>query len=236
MILPKDLKINVFVYARLSSTRLPKKALLPIIDDKPMLQVVLENITSLNLGLNPIVLTSKEQTDDEIEELVLGLGFDLYRGSLNNVGLRTIEALNLHSCDYFLRVNGDCPIMLKSIMVQGLSFASDNYDIVSNVLQRTYNYGLSFEMIKSTSFIENYNKFNSEQLEHISQYFYNNSDQFSLKSLTAPKDYFSLSSDYPLAVDTEKSYIFVKNLIKRFPNYLELDINALNLELSKLKN
>ena len=80
----------VLIQSRLSSSRLPAKALLPI-GDLPM--VVLAAKRAANTGLDVRVLTSLDPSDDAICAHLKKHGIEFYRGSLDNVLKRFNDAL-----------------------------------------------------------------------------------------------------------------------------------------------
>ena len=80
----------VVIQARTSSTRLPAKVLLPI-NGLPL--VILSAKRAANTGKKVIIATSTDTSDDFLSELVSKYGFNCYRGDLNNVLSRFVEAL-----------------------------------------------------------------------------------------------------------------------------------------------
>ena len=83
-------KCLVLIQSRLSSTRLPGKALLPI-GDFPM--VVLAAKRASNTGRDVKILTSIDRSDDAICEVLEKHEIDYFRGSLDNVLKRFYDAL-----------------------------------------------------------------------------------------------------------------------------------------------
>lgn len=88
--LDANLRSLVLIQSRLSSSRLPGKALLPI-GDLPM--VVLAAKRAANTGLEVRVVTSTDQYDDLICEVCEKYNIPFFRGSLHNVLKRFNDAL-----------------------------------------------------------------------------------------------------------------------------------------------
>ncbi len=86
----------VVLQARTNSSRLPGKVLLPI-SGIPL--VVLAAKRAANTGLNVLVATSSECTDDALVETLVRHGIAWYRGSLNNTLQRIVDGLNSYPDD-----------------------------------------------------------------------------------------------------------------------------------------
>ena len=76
-----DLDPIGFITVRTSSTRLPNKCLLPLGDETVISHVVKRAIAS---GIEPIICTSTDASDDILEDIANQLGVRFYRGSLVN--------------------------------------------------------------------------------------------------------------------------------------------------------
>ena len=70
-----------FITVRTSSTRLPKKCLLPLGDETVISHVVKR---SISYGIEPIICTSTDISDDVLEGIATQLGVKCFRGSLVN--------------------------------------------------------------------------------------------------------------------------------------------------------
>ena len=77
--------------ARTNSSRLPGKVLLPI---KGVPLVVLAARRAANKGIDVVVATSKEESDDALVRVLQEYGISFYRGSLNNTLERIVGALS----------------------------------------------------------------------------------------------------------------------------------------------
>ena len=82
----------VVLQARTNSTRLPGKVLLPV-SGYPL--VVLAAKRAGNTGKRVVVVTSNESSDDVLAATLERYSIEYYRGSLNNVLSRVVEALSL---------------------------------------------------------------------------------------------------------------------------------------------
>jgi spore coat polysaccharide biosynthesis protein SpsF (cytidylyltransferase family) len=143
--LSKSVKIPIFVMARLSSVRLPRKALLEI-NGKPIIEYVFESLNKCKNGSQIILLTSMNKEDDELCEWANSKNVDIFRGPLNEVASRALEAANKYGFDSFVRISGDSPLINHQFVDYGISlFNSHNYDLVTNIHPRTFPKGQSVE-------------------------------------------------------------------------------------------
>ena len=98
------------IQARMSSTRLPGKVLLPLAD-KPMIWHIVERAKACKLVDLVIVATSVEASDDPLASFCADSGILCFRGSLDDVLSRFIEILKIHPADFVVRITGDCPLI-----------------------------------------------------------------------------------------------------------------------------
>lgn len=221
----------IFIYSRLNSERLPGKAMMNLSGDA-LLTKVIKNLSFLPTDFPIILLTSNHKNDDVLVSIAEQMDVECYRGSLNNVASRTVGAINRFKPDYFIRVNGDCPVQLQELYYEGLQI-KDDYDIVSNIINRTYNYGISFELIKSETFLNQVKYFNKSENEHITSYFYKNLEKFKTYSLECSNNYYDHGKR--LAVDDIHSYRFVNEVFNQSPQITKKNIHELNKELVKIQ-
>lgn len=103
-----------FVQARMGSTRLPGKVLMELYNSKSILSNVINRIPP---EITPVVLTSFNQTDDDIVLWCNKNGVLYFRGDENNVLDRFISACDrfgLQDDDHFFRVCSDNPLLESS--------------------------------------------------------------------------------------------------------------------------
>lgn len=99
------MKSVVVLQVRTNSTRLPGKVLLPI-NGYPI--AVLAALRASNRGRPVILVTSSEQSDDGLAEMIKKFGLKCFRGSLDNVLDRFVSALVAWDDDTMVfRITGD---------------------------------------------------------------------------------------------------------------------------------
>ena len=167
--------------ARLSSARLPRKALLEI-NGKPIIEYVIESINKCENGSDIILLTSINKEDDELCEWADSKNVDIFRGPLNEVANRALEAAIKYGYDSFVRISGDSPLINHQFVDYGISlFNNHNYDLVTNIHPRTFPKGQSVEIISTKTLRKILQKkISAEENEHVTKFFYNNHDKFDI--------------------------------------------------------
>ena len=102
-------KVVIVVQARMSSSRLPGKVMLPVLG-KSILFRMIERLRMISHKAQIIIATSDDKNDDIIEQEAWQMNVACYRGSLNNLLDRHYRAgLQLNAVD--LRKTGRLDII-----------------------------------------------------------------------------------------------------------------------------
>lgn len=109
------MKVVAIIQARMSSTRLPGKVLMPLAG-KLVLEHVVDRIRACKTIAEIVVATSTDQTDDAIQAWCQNAGVSCYRGSLNDVLDRYYQAAKIHGADAVVRITADCPAVDPTIV------------------------------------------------------------------------------------------------------------------------
>ena len=208
------MNIGIIVLCRLNSSRLPGK-ILSHINGKPLITYILERLSKSKYNGNIVIATSRNQTDQPIEDYCIKNNTSYYRGSLENVSERFLKCAIQHRFDYAVRINGDNLFTDPSLIDEYCDLAmSGDFDLISNVPNRTYPSGMSVEVIK-VSFMRkiaaNFKK--KKYKEHVTLYFYEN--------LASGHFKFIENNDLPeakglkLAIDHLFDLNLVSNLLKK---------------------
>ena len=118
-----------FITVRTSSTRLPNKCLLPLGDETVISHVVKRAIA---YGIEPIICTSTDKSDDILEDISKDLGVKFFRGSLVNKLKRWLDCAEQFNINSFHTIDADDPFFDGSEMIESLELLkSQNCDVVS---------------------------------------------------------------------------------------------------------
>ena len=199
------------IQARSNSKRFKNKVLFPIYG-KPMIEHVVNRVAKSNKIKKIIVSSSVNKSDDNLIKYLKSKKISYYRGSLQNVALRLYKTAEKYESDFFLRVNGDSPLIdfqLIDKIINTHNKAKKKFDIITNVFPRSFPKGQSVEIIK-TSILKKYlKKFNALEKEHVTMFFYSNSKNFKIKNFTLK----AKNKMMNLAVDTKMD---LKRILKNF--------------------
>lgn len=163
--------ILAVLQARVSSSRLPGKVLMPILGEAMLLRQI-ERVTKAKFIDKLIVATSTEPEDDSIANLCDAKEVFCYRGSLDDVLDRFYQASRIFSPEHVVRLTGDCPLADSQLIDAVIQFhLAGNYDYSTNALEPTFPDGLDVEVIKysAVEIAWNVAKLPSER-EHVTLY------------------------------------------------------------------
>lgn len=204
------MKIAILIQARYNSKRLPGKICLKILD-KELLLHVYDNCKKSYLR-NIYIITSKNKSDNPIIDLCKKNKIKYFRGNLRNVYLRYFQAIKKFKLDAFVRITGDSPLIDYNIINKAIKkFLKEKPDIITNVFPRTFPIGQSVEVINSKIFLSNYkNILKSNEKEHITKYFYKNSEDFKIINFKNKKN----ESKKNLSINTRKDFFKIREIIQ----------------------
>jgi len=123
-----DSKFTGFITVRTSSTRLPGKCLLPFGNEIVISHVVKRAISH---GIEPIICTSTDPSDNVLEEIANELGVRCFRGSMNNKLKRWYDCAEEFNIESFHTIDADDPFFDGKEMIASLDLLrSKDCDVV----------------------------------------------------------------------------------------------------------
>lgn len=123
-----DSKPIGFITVRTSSTRLPNKCLLPLGDETVISHVVKR---AISYGIEPIICTSTDKSDDILEEISKELDVKCFRGSLVNKLKRWLDCAERFNVNSFHTIDADDPLFDGKEMIASLDLLrSKDCDVV----------------------------------------------------------------------------------------------------------
>ena len=206
------MEIYAIVQVRMTSQRFPGKALRKV-EGKPLITFLLERINRC-YGIDKIVIaTSTDKSDDPINDYCITNAVTCHRGSLNNVSERFNDIIKENNIEAFVRLSGDSPLIDQEIIDKAASlFRENDYDIVTNVLRRTYPKGQSVEVLGSSAFLKAFSEIKKEKYcEHITTYFYDNKENYKIHNFVSSKNV----GDVQLSVDTKDDMNVFEQIVAR---------------------
>ena len=120
------------VQARTNSSRFPGKVLKKI-NEVPIIVFLLNRLVK-SKNIDKIVLaTSYEKSDDSLSKVVKSYGYQVFRGSLDDVLSRFYDCSELYKSKNIIRITGDCPLVDPFLVDELINeFNKENWDYLSN--------------------------------------------------------------------------------------------------------
>lgn len=209
------MNIAAIIEARMTSTRLPKKVLLPA-NGKPLLQHLVDRLKRVR-SLDRIVLaTTVNREDDALAQFAAQQGIVCFRGSEEDVMGRVIGAADSVQADVVVSVTGDCPV-IDPILVEQLvqMYLHNPCDYASNRQIPGYPGGMDTQVYPLAA-LKRSASMTDDVLdhEHVTLHIRNHPELFRHLYLIAPEDQYW--PDLDLSVDEQDDYLFIKTLIEHF--------------------
>lgn len=206
------MRTAIIVESRLSSRRLPGKALRPI-GGEPMLGLLLERLKRSRLADVICVATSTEPDDAAIAALARTKRVEAYRGSLDDVLGRVLGALDSVAADVIVEITGDCPLADPRLIDQAIArYLAGGADYVTNILDGyTYPIGMDVQ-IYSRALLAGIDLLCTDPAVRVdvTPTIYWHGDRFRLLNLLAPPP---LSRpDYRLCVDVLEDFEVIETI------------------------
>ena len=211
------MNIVATIEARMTSSRLPGKVLLPV-NGKPMLEYLVNRLKQVTSIDRIVLATTINQTDDQLVEFAAKNDISCFRGSEDDVMLRVIGAAESVGADVVVEITGDCPVIDPLIVEQTTQvFISNECDIANNCFIRSYPDGMDTQVFKLEALIRSA-AMTDDPLdhEHVTLHMYNHPELFRQVNLVAPPDLYW--PELGLTLDERKDYELLRKIIEFFGN------------------
>ncbi|MDP6426296.1 MAG: N-acetylneuraminate synthase family protein [Dehalococcoidia bacterium] len=207
-----DLEQNVgaIIVVRVSSSRMYGKALMKI-GDRESIKRVIDRVKRMKRIGSIILATSTDASDDVLVDIAESEGIDLYRGSLNNVAERFLNAALEHELNHFVRVTGDC-ILCDNIMAdRAIESHLRNANDITFI--RNMPFGTNKEVISLPAIKTIYkNAAIPENTEYL-EYYLNNNKIFNVGYVVSK---YKFSKSLRMTLDYEEDLEFFNRLFRHF--------------------
>ncbi|UOG76751.1 glycosyltransferase family protein [Hymenobacter tibetensis] len=207
-------KVGIISQARMTSTRLPGKVLLPV-DGLPLLHY---HVARAQQSMLPLYLAiTVNATDDPLADFATAQHLPYTRGDEHDVLARYQYCAATHNLDVIVRVTSDCPLLdgkLIADSVQEYLRVNDSRLYLSNVLERTFPRGLDFEIFSRELLEEAFQQATlPTDREHVTPYIHQNrSGRVRFQHVIRAEN----CSAYRLTVDTVEDFQLIKTLIEEY--------------------
>jgi len=222
--------IVVVVQARMGSTRLPGKVLLPIAG-RPMLSYQLERLRAARRADRIVLAIPDDDANEPLVRWCAAEGVDFVRGPEQDVLARYAIAAREHGASVIVRVTSDCPLIEASLVDRAIGTLVDSTpppDYVSNMLAPSWPYGMAVEAFTRAALDAAHAEARAPaEREHVTPFIYWRPQRFRVHSLTMQPDL----SHLRWTVDTPEDFALVSRLLEHLhpanPQFNMNDVLAL---------
>lgn len=207
-------KIVATIEARMTSSRLPGKVLMPAAG-MPMLEILIRRLKKVVLLNEIVVATTVNRDDDPVVSLAEKLGVGCFRGSEDDVLARVLGAARQYKADIVVEITGDCPLVDPVIIGQVIDlYLNSDCDYASNVGPVTFPIGMDAQVF-STELLARADRDGKtqEDREHVSWYIRHH-PKMRRMNFPAPQELHW--PDLGLTLDESKDYELLKNIVEHF--------------------
>ena len=163
-----------------------------------------------------ILATTDLPVDDELATLAARENIGVFRGSEFDLVDRYVGAAEQFGLDTVARVTADCPFVDAELVDWCVARAAefDHFDLATTKGQ--FPVGLDVEIYRAERMATLYAKtpLSPALREHLTLYFYNHRDDFSVRSIAPPPDW--CPAPRSLTVDTASDYCYARSLADQF--------------------
>lgn len=186
--LPRTVAI---IQARMGSSRLPGKVLMPLAG-RPVIEWVIERVRQAQSFDEIVVATTVGVRDDQLARVAADAGALVVRGDELDVLGRYAEAAALSNADAIMRITADCPLIdpgILAAMVSRFQDCSAPCDLVTNARRRTYPRGLDAEIFaRSALDVMAAEAAAPHQREHVTPFLYEHPERFAIVDFAGERD------------------------------------------------
>jgi len=206
-------KIVGVIQARLSSSRLPRKVLLPLGKENDLVIDHVYKRLSLCKYVDEIyIATSNDKSDDDLVNHCLKKNYQVFRGALNDVLKRFAGVIKLSKASHIVRITADCPLIEPTIIDNCIiGCINNNYDLFG--LKGSFPDGLDVQVFSSNSILvaEKKAKKKSER-EHVGPYIEDPLNNFVVGGIEPFLDHYH----YRFTLDEREDYELLKKIFEKF--------------------
>ena len=209
-------KIFIGIQSRVLSSRFPNKAFADILGI-PLIVRVIQRMQQIKHPHILALLVPENEISQYTQFLIkYHINIPVFGGDETNVLHRYYHAAKYFgSHDLIMRVTGDNPLLSPYLADLLIVYHHKKKCDLSHFLKNTF--GTGVEIINFKTLEKSYQQASTvDELEHVTQYIYNNRNLFYIEEPISPYTsdiYTSLSIDYVEDID------LIENILKKYPNW-----------------
>lgn len=214
-------KIDIYLQARMGSTRLPGKTLMEIIDGKSMLDLCIERLQAIDSFDRLILITTTNKKDDVLEQYAKKRNLNVFRGREKYVLPFFYEASKKFNSQNILRATADNPLvdpqeatkLIKAHFKTKADYTTNRSEEPSG-LSVGLPIGVGVEIFTKGTIEKIYkNQHTQDHKEHMNDYVFDHKDQF--KITVVPPLKANYAPNMRLTVDTPEDIKKMRTIYKK---------------------
>jgi spore coat polysaccharide biosynthesis protein SpsF len=206
---PNGPKILVVVQARMGSSRLPGKVVLPLAG-APLLTRMLERVWAATTAFEVAVATTADAADEPIRGVCRDLGVPCVSGDPLDLLDRHYQAALELDADVVVKIPSDCPLIDPGVIDRVLGFYLENrerYDYVSNLHPATWPDGNDVEVVPLPVLATAWREAEKPwEREHTTSFLWERPERFRCCNVAWERD---LSRSHRFTIDYREDYEFI---------------------------
>lgn len=215
------MRTGIFIQVRLGSTRLPRKALLPLADGTIITHVMR---TLSTVPAEAKALLTDPQSAEELEPSAAAEGYALFIGHPQDVLARYCSACRQYGVSRVVRATGDNPLTSGDLARRILALHESRNADLSHFLGIPWGSGV--EIVEAAAlFAAEREAVGPDEREHITTYLYRHPEKFSIVEAPAPPG--TLAEKARVTVDTDEDYERVKGIFRALYHGAPIEIDAI---------
>ncbi len=245
------MKVIATIEARMGSTRLPGKVMLPL-SGQPMILRLVERIRQSKIVDEVVVATTVNPTDRIIVETCERNGIKVLAGSEMDITQRLLDAASTENANYIVQLTGDNPLIDSTLIDVAVNTLIDSqYDYVTNYKVNSLTIGFnvrcfSFSALQRAAELSN----DPDDRIHGSYFIHRNPELFSIGQAEVSE--FLQRDDIRLTVDEPNDFEMVRRvfetlyplkthftaidiieLVDRFPEWRDINIDVVQKKIGE---
>lgn len=202
------MRIVAVIQARMGSTRLPGKVLLPL-GGQPLLERMLARVAQAAQLDDIVVATTTDDADDPIRALAARLGVACVSGHPTDLIDRHLQAADRMGSDAIAKIPSDCPLIDPDVIDEVVGHYRRHrgrYDYVSNLHPATWPDGNDVEVMPRHVLGEAWLEASrGYEREHTTPFVWDRPERYRLGNVTMPSG-LDLSATHRLTIDYDEDY------------------------------
>lgn len=236
------MRVFCITQARMGSSRLPNKVMMPL-GGQTLIDCHMQRVALSTCVDTHILATSNHVSDDRLASHALSANYTLFRGDEANVLQRfyaASEHFQAQAEDLIVRLTGDCPLICPRLIDQVIAQHLRQKDHAYSHLSLAYwARGLDVEVFSKAILDEAYHSASTAMdFEHVTYYIYNHPNMFNIHPVEGGNKHWA---KHRICVDESPDFELVEAIIARlgykWPQATGEDICRLlddNPELTKI--